>query len=108
MFGDVSNLLLPFCVSSEKPEESQAPKPAKKKKARRETWDHSADLCMQKTSYPVYATPFVRRTLTKVFVMDLNLKTCLEIKTTFIHVECLPMDHWKLNIDAVQSNVMRC
>lgn len=31
--------ILIFPVCAEKPEESQAPKPAKKKKARRETWD---------------------------------------------------------------------
>lgn len=43
-------LFFPFVVLTEKPEESQAAKPAKKKKARRETWDRvrSADLCMQK------------------------------------------------------------
>lgn len=33
--------LLGFCFSAEKPEDNQAPKPAKKKKARRETWDRS-------------------------------------------------------------------
>lgn len=103
-------VFLPLCVSTEKPEESQAPKPAKKKKARRETWDgvHSAGLCMQETWYSVYATPLVAGTLNKDLLDGLYLENVWKPKQLLYTSTCQQAHRWKLKLDAVQSNVMRC
>jgi len=70
-------------VSTEKAEESQAPKPAKKKKARRETWDGPLWT-------PLYAKDFIS-CLCNTFcdkdfearssLMDFTLKPGLKMKT---------------------------
>ena len=45
---------------------------------------------------------------TRVFKMNIPWTHVWKMKTIFIHVGCQSVDHWKLNLDAVQSNVMRC
>lgn len=73
-------------------------------------------ICMQKTSSPVYATPFfffffVRRTLTKTFFFFFSpdwsrtFNSSLEVKPAFTNMK----HHWKLIVDTVQSFVKwRC
>lgn len=101
--------LLYFCFSAEKPEDNQAPKPAKKKKARRETWDRSVckRLPLRFMQHPFFFSLFARRLLTKTFFCDWSrtFNSSLEAKTAFINTKHPLTDHWKLIMDTVQSFV---
>lgn len=99
-----------FDFSAEKPEENQAPKPAKKKKARRETWDHYVckRLPLRFMQHPFFFFfPCLPEELWLKFFCDWNriFNSSPEDKMAFIHMKHLLMDLWILIVDTVQSFV---
>lgn len=101
--------LLYFCFPTEKPEDNQAPKPAKKKKARRETWERSVckRLPLRFMQHPFFFLCLPEELWLKHFFCDWSrtFNSSLEVKTAFINTKHPLTDHWKLIVDTVQSFV---